>query len=678
MTYKVSTKKALLMSLLSLLLCCSMLIGTTFAWFTDEVISADNVIKSGTLKAQLWYSDEWEGDTTAWNDASKGKIFNYQYWEPGYTDIKYIKVANIGDLAFQYQLSIIPCHIPAFGEKNLADVIDVYFFNAEDFATDAIGRDDLTNANRLGTLTELMTTGFQNLEGKLLPADGVGATDVNANEDANTPRGEVSFCIVLKMKESAGNEYQNLEVGGGFSVRLLATQYTWENDSIDHEYDKTDFIPKADVQELGPQLLETSTHGMILANNTFQFKPNQTLAEAQVSPYKDWHADFVVYADQDIPAEAVILPGYYKAYADYTGDKRWIGLSSSDIIPAGTQIRLVKVLSKTMTGNDYGVTVNYEEICRWGNDGTGFLCGVSDQSNGVLDGVTLTVELRLFETYTKEEAYAKFNDSSTNYEKADYEPDAATKKYYEVIGTYTHVFGKTVEVNKADQLKFAVEHADMYNKIKLIDDINLGDTQITVPAGKTVELDLNGHDITADYTGASAGVAMFKIKNGAKLTVKGEGDVTASTGFVTSNNYGAIFSNAGELVIEGGNYCMTDSTTGQTWIISCVIDNLGYDCDGTTTINGGTFTVAGKAKNIIRNRPQHTGTMTLIINDGHFKANPAEATTYIWNQVDSGGAGEIFFNGGTFDSTVVYEDYNGQSDIHIASGVIINAYSGNN
>ena len=44
MTKKRSTKRALLLSALSLLMCISMLIGSTFAWFTDSVTSGSNVI----------------------------------------------------------------------------------------------------------------------------------------------------------------------------------------------------------------------------------------------------------------------------------------------------------------------------------------------------------------------------------------------------------------------------------------------------------------------------------------------------------------------------------------------------------------------------------------------------------------------------------------------------------
>ena len=65
------------MSLLSMALCVSMLIGTTFAWFTDTVTSEGNIIKSGKLDAELLYRTSLNED---WADASKGQIFNYEYW----------------------------------------------------------------------------------------------------------------------------------------------------------------------------------------------------------------------------------------------------------------------------------------------------------------------------------------------------------------------------------------------------------------------------------------------------------------------------------------------------------------------------------------------------------------------------------------------------------------------
>ena len=59
---KRSTKQQLLLSAISLLLCVSMLVGSTFAWFTDTVTSTNNIIKSGTLDVELYYQAEGQTD----------------------------------------------------------------------------------------------------------------------------------------------------------------------------------------------------------------------------------------------------------------------------------------------------------------------------------------------------------------------------------------------------------------------------------------------------------------------------------------------------------------------------------------------------------------------------------------------------------------------------------------
>ena len=97
-----TTRRALLMSALSLLLCVSMLVGTTFAWFTDSVTSAGNIIKSGTLEvSMMWAYGKENPATTTWTDAAEGAIFNSDKWEPGYTEARHIAVKNEGTLALK-------------------------------------------------------------------------------------------------------------------------------------------------------------------------------------------------------------------------------------------------------------------------------------------------------------------------------------------------------------------------------------------------------------------------------------------------------------------------------------------------------------------------------------------------------------------------------------------------
>ena len=436
MTNIKAIKSALVTSVVSLILCIAMLAGTTFAWFTDSVTSANNIIQTGTLDIELSYSN----NNTDWNEITEESepVFNYQYWEPGYTEVKYIKITNAGTLAFKYQLNIVPNVTPAAGEANLADVIDVYMFAADA----VVDRAAIEAATPVGTLSKLMAEKSGAANGVLLPAEGKGATSVNTEEDA--PRGEITYCVVLKMREDAGNEYQNLTVGSGFSLQLFATQYTWENDSFDHLYDEgaeLEVLPKAEVIVTDGKWIETSTHGKIWMNTSLQFQPEHTYEESLEQPYGLYHADFVVKADKDIPAESIILPGYYAAYCDDYNGGKWVGLSSGEIIPAGTEIRLIRVLSEALGGD---ITVNYQDICKFGNDGTGFLCGVAAvdlNEDGIYEaaGATITVELRIYAVPAQGEC-AVGGGCKHPYSECELGEDE-----YLTVGTYSYTVPTEVE-----------------------------------------------------------------------------------------------------------------------------------------------------------------------------------------------------------------------------------------
>ena len=218
-------KSALLTSVVSLFLCVAMLAGTTFAWFTDEVTSAGNVIQSGKLDVAMeWANGSEDPATATWFDASNGAIFNNKLWEPGYTEARHIKIANVGSLAFNWTLAIVPN-----GEvSKLADVIDVYVYGANKYAANnakqVVDR-DVSKFQYAGTLAEVLSTGIAS--GKLYAEASTGKYTFD------------SMTIVLKMREEAGNEYQNLSIGTDFSVQVLATQLAYEKDSFDKNYDLT-------------------------------------------------------------------------------------------------------------------------------------------------------------------------------------------------------------------------------------------------------------------------------------------------------------------------------------------------------------------------------------------------------------------------------------------------------
>lgn len=234
MTKKRNTKRALLMSALSLLICVSMLIGSTFAWFTDSVTSAGNKIQSGTLRLDLELLDK---DTKQWASikGSTAPVFNYDKWEPGYTDVKVLKLENEGNLALKW----VAKFVTDYELTILADVIDVYLCTSETELAYPESR-DLSGYSKLGTVREFVNT----LE--------------NA-EDGTLMAGEKVFIgIALHMQESAGNDYQNLPLieapGTGFDIKFLATQYTYEKDSFNEQYDANAKYPLVDTQALREEL----------------------------------------------------------------------------------------------------------------------------------------------------------------------------------------------------------------------------------------------------------------------------------------------------------------------------------------------------------------------------------------------------------------------------------------
>ncbi|MBQ4154163.1 MAG: leucine-rich repeat protein [Clostridia bacterium] len=235
MTKTRSTKRALLVSAISLFVCVSMLIGSTYAWFTDSVTSKGNIIKSGTLDVTM----EWKDATTngvqkTYKDASVGPIFNYDLWEPGYVEAKNIKISNVGTLALKYNLNIA-----ANGEvSELADVIDVYFAEGEY----TLASREMTELTKVGTLSDI-------LDG--MPANMAG--DLKANT-ADT------VTIALKMQEDAGNEYQGLGIGSDFKVVLMATQDNVEKDSFDENYDDID-IPEMHIETINGVTYGTTIGG---------------------------------------------------------------------------------------------------------------------------------------------------------------------------------------------------------------------------------------------------------------------------------------------------------------------------------------------------------------------------------------------------------------------------------
>ena len=390
MTNMKATKRALVSSALALFLCFAMLIGTTFAWFTDKVESKNNIIKAGNLDIELSYKND---EKTAWTPVTENSnIFKEgALWEPGHVEVVKLKVQNLGTLDLKYQLIV-----NIFSETGSTNVLGNSFL-LSDYIQYGIVDGDVNYDTREEAVAAVKANAIK-LNKKYT------STTVELKAKSDTESGEKIVTMVVFMPETVGNEANyrgNTAPEIKLGINLYATQLASEEDSFGPDYDEdANFpvnVPEAEVSPLnGTQLninyrhvsdLNTSVPGTLSVG--YQFLPTETYEEALESDYRYWHADFVVSADKDVPAEALALAGYYKAYCDNDFlDGDWIALTSPDDIAAGTEIRLVGAMA--------GITVNWEELCEYGNDGVGFRCGVIDKSEGALAGTTLTVELRMY------------------------------------------------------------------------------------------------------------------------------------------------------------------------------------------------------------------------------------------------------------------------------------------
>lgn len=227
---KSNTKRALLSSVLAMILCLGLLIGTTFAWFTDSATSGSNVIQSGKLDIVLEY---WDGDS--WEDA-EGKVLeferaaNYSYasqeilWEPGCTfNMPKIRVRNEGNLAARVAILVNGIS----GDHKLLEALTFTTTVDPNTANQAVKSWLDQNGNEFAPQRADI--------GTVLWDEGLAPKGVTANNGVTDKTAEIT--LSAHMDEDAGNEYQNLTVNG-ISITALASQSTYEADSFDDQYDK--------------------------------------------------------------------------------------------------------------------------------------------------------------------------------------------------------------------------------------------------------------------------------------------------------------------------------------------------------------------------------------------------------------------------------------------------------
>ena len=276
MNNKKATKRALLTSVMALVMCVVMLVGTTFAWFTDTASTGVNKIVAGNLDIKLFHTvgsevkELTENDTLQWKTEDTGDVL----WEPNCTyDLEEFQIKNAGNLAVKYKVVLKATNIAETVDgKSLLDVIDwTVKVNGDTVKKDVLLAD--LGADK-GTII---------IEGEKL----------TAGENAKVT-------VTGHMKAEAGNDYQRLKIDG-FGITVYAAQVNHESDSFGTSYDVTapydSSAPKTPLvvsvgtkAELEAALTSFAAAGagdnVINLTQNFEIKDGETWTSASINGYQ--------------------------------------------------------------------------------------------------------------------------------------------------------------------------------------------------------------------------------------------------------------------------------------------------------------------------------------------------------------------------------------------------------
>ena len=252
------TKNKLLSSIATLIVCFAMLIGSTYAWFTDSASTGVNRIQAGNLDIEVEHTNA--AVTTPENVEGIQNMFlnvngDAMNWEPGAVSYETITVSNKGNLALKYSLTfnvnsyntVVDANGTGTG-KSLLDVLKVLVLETP---LTSVTRETVSG---LEWSAASSLSSFAKANRKLYPS-----TDTTAgHEDKET------FQLIVYWPESAVDNDYNLqngkyasdsnpsEVGNLFikmGITVNATQLESESDSFDQNYDKDALLPEVSITE---------------------------------------------------------------------------------------------------------------------------------------------------------------------------------------------------------------------------------------------------------------------------------------------------------------------------------------------------------------------------------------------------------------------------------------------
>lgn len=240
-----NSKKSLIICILLIFISLILLVGVSYAWFTDNASSGINKIEAGSLDIELLYAPldaerdeagniletEWKtvGETDSLFKASDDTL-----WEPGHTEMAFLRVKNNGTLTLKYDFKI-----NAFGtadggeEKTYVNVLNNEFKLSEYLILNSFdGVDERTR-------TECW------IENQDEENAALGKLSSSSENLILAPGSTKDITLVVYMPKSVDNKANQLssnKVEKGepelyLGIDLVATQASQEADSFGNDYD---------------------------------------------------------------------------------------------------------------------------------------------------------------------------------------------------------------------------------------------------------------------------------------------------------------------------------------------------------------------------------------------------------------------------------------------------------
>ena len=536
-----ATKRALLTSVMALVMCVVMLVGTTFAWFTDTASTAVNKIQAGNLDIEL----EMKNASGGWDKAEGKTLYFLQkqgdqkvqsadiLWEPGCTyELPELRIVNKGNLALKYKVIINGIE----GDAKLNEAID-------------------------WTITPGTATDGSNVV-KLESAPAGYEYALTAKDAANT------LTISGTMKKEAGNEYQGLSIDG-IGITVVATQDTYENDSFGNTYDQNaDYTIQVNKDNIQDYL--DGKHGSIDGMTLVLAEGNYgTLELGRATKYPGSHTETYLLKSGDV-LDAKTIDEIKETIATNPGGGYgtpcYIRSMSNVTFKAavGAQVSVAGVYA--FSGHRYQDGYDYV-LDRDVVNGSNTYYVANRLTNITFDGITFTAKSNI-ET-SQEQAIINgftFKDCTFNIGHTENNSDYIALRYYNennngnvrnlVVdncefnncrqGVYTsHVYGVSVTnstFNTTGHNAIAIQDfsgVGNHGKVVITDNVfnNIGDRIIRFNnVGADTQITIKGNTATNSGDAAGEVIKATSLASGIKYDISGnnwgDGKIVANTEFV--------------------------------------------------------------------------------------------------------------------------------------------------